>query len=226
MTRKLTLTAFLLITLFLFALMFSQPSAVAQTEPSRQAAWYEVNYASDAFGGTFLIGQYGPDIGIGEQGSVYQYSNPLTGQYVSYQSTGIGSGVGGALLGYGGMFSPVAQQSYGPFAYGQSPTVSASPGYDTQGYLFGNLWGQNVNYFASQYNPFAGLLLGGFGSFGSPAAFSGGLFGLGRVGLSTANSFGPLYDDDYRGAFRSSAGNIYGGVNLFYFDEFEDEFDD
>jgi len=229
MTRKLTITAILLIAIFLIMSVFSQTDVMAQTDPTRTANWYEVNYGTTSLGGTFLTGQYGPDIGIGEQGFVYQYSNPLTGQYISYQSSGIGYGVGGPYAGYGGQFSPVAQASYGPFAYGNTPTLSPTPGVNTSGYLYGNLWGQNTNYYSAQYDPFAGLLFSGLGSFGGsfgagfPSAY-GGLFGIGRVGLSTG-LFGPIDDDLYEGAFRSSRGNIYGGVNLFLFEDFE-EFED
>jgi hypothetical protein len=222
MTRKLTLSAILMISFIIFAMMFSQTSAFAQASQDqviRQADWYKVNYGTDASGGTILIGQYGPDVGIGEQGTVYQYANPLTGQFVSYRTTDIGVGFGGPLLGYGGMFSPVAQASYGPFAYGQTPVVSPTPGFDTAGFLFGNLWGQNVNYYEARPNPFAGLLLGSFSGFGPSIAY-GGLFGLGRIGLGTE-----LDDDLYPRAFSSARGNIYGGVNLFYSDDFE-EFDD
>ena len=225
MTRRLIITAFVLLTFIIFTSLYFNTSVMAQTsDPTRGAAWYQVNYGSDAYGGTFLSGQFGPDVGIGEQGTIYQYSNPLTGAYVSYQSTGIGAGVGGPLLGYGGMFSPVAEASYGPFAYGQTPNVSPSLGFDTRGFLYGNLWGQGVNYFEAQYNPFAGMLfgLGGLGGFGSYSPY-GGLFGIGRVGLSS--DFGPIDDDGFSGAFRSSRGNIYGGVNLFYFEDLE-EFDD
>jgi hypothetical protein len=221
MTRRLVTAAFVLLTFIIFIGVYVDAPVRAQTsDPTRQAAWYQVNYGSNAFGGTFLYGQYGPDVGIGEQGTIYRYSNPLTGMYVSYQSTGIGTGIGGPLLGYGGMFSPVAEASYGPFAYGQIPTVASSPGFDTSGFLFGNLWGQGVNYFQSQYNPYAGLLfgLGGLGGFGSYDPY-GGLFGSGRVGLSTG--FGPIDGEDLSGAFRSSRGNIYGGVNLFYFEDLE-----
>ena len=229
MTRRLNVSAILLIAFFFIFIVFSYTDVMAQSEPNRNAQWYQAYYGSDSLGGTFLRGEFGPDVGIGEQGFVYQYSNPLTGQYVSYQSSGIGYGVGGPLVGYGGQFSPVAEASYGPFAYGNIPTVSPTPGVNTRGFISGDLWGRNTSYYEAQYDPFASFLLGALGGYGGgfgaglPGAY-GGILGTGRVGLSTG-LFGPVDDDLYEGAFRSSRGNLYGGVNLFLFEDFE-EFDD
>lgn len=137
-----------------------------------------------------LIGRFGPDVGIGEQGTIYRYSNPLTGQNFTYSSTGIGLGLGGPFLGYGGMFSPVAGASYGPFAFGQIPIVGPTPGYDTTGYISGNLWGQNTSFYQARINPFAAVLfggLGGFSGFGLNSYF--GYPSFGRVGFENERSF-------------------------------------
>jgi len=162
---------------------------------SRNADYYNVQYGTSPFGGTWTMGQYGPDVGIGEQGYQYQYSDPLTGTFVSYSSSGIGAGLGGIWAGYNGMYSNVAQQSYGPYAYGNTPEVQPTVGWSTQGSTSGNLFGYNTNYYQAQpatYGLMGGLLGGLGGYYGGGYGLSGyglsgyglGGYGLGGYGLS------------------------------------------
>jgi hypothetical protein len=102
-------------------------------EADRTQSWHETQTGTTAWGGTFISGQFGPDVGIGETGQYYQSIDPLTGATTSFYTTGLGSGIGGALAGYGGMFSQYGQDSYGPYAGGNRPQVQPTPGYDTQG---------------------------------------------------------------------------------------------
>ncbi|MGA1874091.1 MAG: hypothetical protein ACMUIA_00625 [bacterium] len=139
---------------------------------TRYADWYESQYGSGPFGQTWMVGRYGPDYGIGEQGYTYQSYNPLTGSFVNYSSSGLGMGLGGPLLGYQGMFSPMAQISYGPFSYGQNPQVAPTPGWSTQGYTSGSAFGNYSNFYQAQ--PMFGLMGGLFGGLGY-----GGLGGFG-----------------------------------------------
>jgi hypothetical protein len=176
MYRRLTLIVVLIVSLLLVGNLFSSSMAIAQNDPNtRTAQWHETQYGTNAWGGSWILGQFGPDVGMGEQGTYYQMSTP-GGGYVSYYSASPGMGYGGPMMGYGGMFSPVAQQSYGPYAGGGRPQVQQTPGYDTQGYVSGNLWGQSTNYYSAQPNPMFGLmmgLLGGFGGFGGFGGYGG-----------------------------------------------------
>lgn len=161
------------------------PYALAEEDASeRSAQWYESNYGTGPFGQTWMMGRFGPDIGIGEQGVTYQYTDPMTGSFVSYTNTGLGMGLGGPFAGYGGMFSPTALASYGPFAYGNNPQPMPTPGYTTQGYTSGSIFGPNTNYYSAQPS-FLGLmggLLGGYGGFGLGGLYSG-FGGLGSYGF-------------------------------------------
>ncbi|MEW5800893.1 MAG: hypothetical protein AB1847_02205 [bacterium] len=175
---------------FFFCLVissFTLPGICAETgensSVSRNANWYETQYGTSPFGGTWIMGQFGPDIGYGEQGVSYQYSDPLTGSYVSYMSTGMGMGLGGPFVGYGGMYSPVAAQSYGPYANGNNPQIQPTPGWSTKGYSSGNLFGQSTNYYQAQPALF-GLGLYGLGGYGLGGYSSLGLYGLGGYGVS------------------------------------------
>ncbi len=212
MSKRLSIYSIYIFSLLLVVafLTFNTARAQIQTsEPNRGAAWHQTNYGTDAWGGTWLIGQFGPDIGVGEQGVVYEYVNPTTGSFVSYRSTEIGFGLGGPYLGYGGLFSPVATASYGPYAYGQTPNVAPTPGYDTFGHVSGNLWGQNTSYYRAQINPFAMILLGGltggYGGFGGSLGYGG--FGInpyvfssgfGRIALENDDLF-EHWDNDFNG---------------------------
>ena len=160
-----------LLTLFLsvcliFAIM-NVPRVRAEeeeTEAERYAAWYQAQYGTTPWGGTSMIGYFGPDYGIGEQGMVYQFQDPLTGSYVSYSQTGMGAGMFGVFGGYGGWNSPTAAMSYGPFAYGQTPQVMPTLGYGSQGYQSGSLLGPNTSYYSAQ-NPLMWMLGGGINNF-------------------------------------------------------------
>jgi hypothetical protein len=169
----------------------------------RNASWHETQYGTDAFGGTWMLGQFGPDVGYGEQGMIYEYSDPMNGTYVSYQSTDMGMGFGGPLMGYGGMFSPIAEASYGPYAGGNRPQVQATPAWDTQGYVSGDLWGNNTNAFQAQYNPMAGFMFNLAGMFGTGFGGYGGLFGGAPVNYSAYSGYGYGTGAGY--------GNIIGG---------------
>jgi hypothetical protein len=180
MYKKLSILTILILAVFLLTNVLGTSLVRADEEPERDASWHETEYGTDAWGGTWLSGRFGPDVGYGEQGQVFEYTNPGTGMYVSYSSTGMGMGLGGPMLGYGGMFSPVAQASYGSYAGGGRPNVQATPGYDTQGYLSGNLWGQNSSFYQARYNPMAGFLFGmagllggGYGGFGGYGGYGG-----------------------------------------------------
>ena len=154
----------------------------------RTAAWYNTQYGTTQWGGTWMRGQFGPDVGIGQQGSVFQYTDPMTGAYVSYSSTGLGMGAGGLFAGYGGWDSPLAAISYGPFAYGNTPQVMPTFGWNTQGSASGGLWAPQTSFYQAQpgltWMLGGGLFgLGGFGGFGGfggyPFGGFGGFFGGG-----------------------------------------------
>jgi hypothetical protein len=204
MYKRLNVIAILVLSIFLLATVFGSTLAIAdEEEPDRSASWHETSYQTDAWGRTWVVGQFGPDVGYGEQGSIYEYTDPTTGTYVSYSNTSMGMGAGGPLMGYGGMFSPVAQASYGPYAGGNRPSVGSTFGYDTQGYLSGSLWGNNTSYFQAQPNPMAQMMFGlgfggggygysgtGYGGFGGYSPFGGGLFGGGLFGGGFFGGYG------------------------------------
>jgi hypothetical protein len=139
-------------------------------ETDRSAQWYQAQYGTGPLGQTWMMGSFGPDFGIGEQGVRYQSVDPLTGSFVSYSVTSPGMGIGGPFAGYGGMFSPAALASYGPFAYGNNPQPMPTPGYTSQGYTSGSAFGNNTNFY--QIQPAFGLMGGLFGGLG---------FGLGGL---------------------------------------------
>lgn len=155
-------------------------------DDDRQAAWHQTEWSTDEWGGTWMKGSFGPDWGMGEQGQVMEYSNPMTGMYVSYKTSGMGMGMGGPFAGYGGMFSPVAEASYGPYAWGGQPQIQSTPGWQTRGYVSGDLWGQSTSYYQAQPNIFAmGIqsMLGGLGGmFGGWGGFPGYNYGYGGYG--------------------------------------------
>lgn len=155
---------------------------------TKTAAWYNFRYGSNLFGGTWKIGQYGPDIGLGEQGIDVQFQIPFGG-YVSYRSTGLGMGLGGPLMGYGGMFSPLASTSYGPYAYGGNPQIQSTTGWGTEGIMAGSLFGPNINYYAAQPG-IMGLLFGMFGGGLYPGFGAYGGLGLGGFGFGGFGGYG------------------------------------
>ncbi|MGA1842359.1 MAG: hypothetical protein ACMUIU_17220 [bacterium] len=98
-------------------------------ETDRSAQWYQAQYSTGPLGQTWMMGSFGPDFGIGEQGVRYQSVDPLTISFISYSITSPGIGIGGPFAGYGRMFSPAALASYGPFAYGNNPQPLPTLGY-------------------------------------------------------------------------------------------------
>jgi len=159
--------------------LYSNPNGV-----SRNANWYDINTGTSAGGGTWISSNFGPDVGYGEYGTRYEYTDPMTGRYTSYSTTGMGQaqGMAGMLPIYGGMYSGFGGASYGPYAGGQNPSVQQTPFYDTQGYMSGNLWGQNTQAYQSQFNfmgGMMGMLTGSFGGYGgnSSAGYGGGGYG-------------------------------------------------
>ena len=159
--------------IFLFFLSFNVRAADKNDNTAtRDAQWYQAQYGTNPLGGSWMMGRFGPDFGIGEQGYTYQYSDPLTGSYISYTTSGLGMGIGGPLLGYQGMFSQAAMQSYGPFAYGNNPMPASTFGWSTEGYTSGSAFGPYTNYYSAQ--PMMSLF-GLFGGYG----FGGGFYGLG-----------------------------------------------
>jgi hypothetical protein len=156
---------------FLFCITCTRNIAIAEEEcvgeectvdgeeAVRGSDYYETQVVTDAYGGTLLTGQFGPDVGIGEQGTIYKYTDPRTGTVVSYSTTNMGVGLGGVAAGYGGMYSPYAQGSYGMFAGGNQPTAQATPGLNTQQYQSGNIFGQNTQFSQATPDPYASTAL-------------------------------------------------------------------
>jgi hypothetical protein len=218
MFRRLSLLSIMIAVIFLLTTAFGSSLAIAadddDDEPSRSASWHETSYQTDAWGRTWTIGQFGPDLGYGEQGSIYEHRDPTTGAYISYSSTSMGMGAGGPMMGYGGMFSPLAEVSYGPYAGGGRPNVGSTPGYDTQGYLSGSLWGNNTSYYEARPNPMAqmmfGLMGGGFGGFGG---YGGGYGGFG--GSYGAPSYSGYGAQSYGGFGGFSPFGSFGGSSIF-----------
>ncbi len=178
-------------------------SEVDEDELTRGDHYYNINTGTSASGGTWIRSDFGPDIGYGEQGSHYEYTDPMTGAYTSYSQSGMGQaqGMAGWLPVYGGMFSAVGDQSYGPYSRGQTPSVQQTPFYDTQGYMSGNLWGQNTQASQSQFNFMGGMMGSLFGTFGgygpnSSAGYGGfGGFGGYPQGMNAGNSGGYNYNN-------------------------------
>jgi hypothetical protein len=201
MFKRLNVLTILIVAIFILTTAFGSSLAIAADEteePDRSASWHETTFQTDAFGRTWTVGQFGPDVGYGEQGTMYEYTDPMSGAYVSYSSTSMGTGAGGIMAGYGGMFSPLAQASYGPYAGGGRPQVESTWGYDTQGYLSGSAWGNNTSYYQAQPNFMAQMMLG-FGGFG-------GLLG----------GYGGGYSGAYSGAYSGNYGaQSYGGFGGF-----------
>jgi hypothetical protein len=121
----------------------------------RNEAFYNYGETTNAAGGVTNWWEYGPDIGVGETGYGYTQTDPWTGTTVTYSTTGIGTGVGGPLAGYGGMYSPLASESYGIFAGGATPQYNVNPkyGYNTQLSTSGSLLGPSSTYTASTPDP-------------------------------------------------------------------------
>ena len=169
---RLRMCVVLLLSVCLVAVFLLAPSIHAENNDSkhnnRSSAWYQSQYGTNPWGGTWMMGQFGSDIGYGEQGMTYQYSNPSTGSFVSYSSTGLDMGMGGVFAGYGGMFSPLATASYGPFAYGNDLQPTSTFGWSTQGSMSGSVFGPSTSYYMAQPSSFGlmGGLFGGFGGFG------------------------------------------------------------
>jgi len=191
MKETLRTTIILLLSVCLIITIMSISRAQAYVDPNtRAASWNQTQTLTTPWGATGLIGRFGPDFGYGEQGTVYQYRDPYTGSYISYSNTGMGMGLGGPLMGYGGMYSGLGAASYGPYAYGGSPQVQPTPGWATQGYASGGLFSPQTSFYQAQpglfgmlgtsLGGFGGLDLGGFG--GLDLGGFGGL-GLGGFGL-------------------------------------------
>lgn len=158
-------------------------------EGTRTAAWYQSDTATNAFGGVMTQWQFGPDVGYGETGQGYSYTDPLTGAYVSYQSSGMGMG-SVRLPVYGGMNSQFGAASYGPWAGGQQYQPQATPGYDTQTSFGGDAFGTQYNYSQGQPNYAA---MTGFSLMQNPATAGLGaamLYGYGTGGTGFGTSFG------------------------------------
>ena len=153
-------------------------------DDDRQAAWHQTQTGTNPWGGTWISGRFGPDVGYGEQGSYYSYQDPMSGNFITYSQVGMGMGMGGPLMGYGGWNSPLAGISYGPYAGGNMPQMNPTPGWSTQGYYSGGLFSPQISYTSGQYNPIAGLFMGllggGLGGWGgSYGGWGGGLGGWG-----------------------------------------------
>lgn len=185
-----------------------QDSEVDDDEVTRDAAWYKINTGTSATGGTWISSQFGPDYGYGEQGTHYEYTDPITGMYTSYSTTGMGRAQGwaGMMPVYGGWNSAVGAQSYGPYAGGQTPSVQQTPFYDTQGYMSGSLFGPSTQAYQSQFNFMGGMMgtlfgtFGGYGGsnysagYGGYAGYGGGYGGYPQ-GMNAGNSGGYNYNN-------------------------------
>jgi len=123
----------------------TEDDTVSESDATRTESFFKSDSQTTAWGATFNQYQFAPDVGYGETGYGYEYTDPLTGAYVSYSTSGMGMGAV-PLPVYGGMNSQFAQASYGPYAFGQKPTTQATPGYDTQSSIGGDAFGTQYSY--------------------------------------------------------------------------------
>lgn len=164
---------------------------VADDVAKRQADLYKRWTETTPWGGTMQRWQIQPDYGWGEMGEGYQYVDPSSGTMVMYQSTSMGMGIIPSYE-YGGMYSPLAQVSYGPFQYGNIPGMQSTPFAWSKGYEEGSIFGQTQAYqYQPMISPFGlmgGGLMGGVG-LGSLGALggTGNIYGFGP----TATGYGP-----------------------------------
>jgi hypothetical protein len=172
-------------------------------EAERSANTYQHDSVVSPYGATYQQWSYAPDIGYGEVGEGFSYLNPLTGESVSYQVTGIGMGAI-PLPVYGGMGSQYGQASYGMFSTGSIPVLSSTPGVYSETSTAGSAFGEGYQYAASVPDPTAMMTMnlmqnpstaglgyamafasGAMGSFSLPTSIGGlgsGLSSLGSVG--------------------------------------------
>jgi len=198
--------------------------SLTDEELIRNESFYNYGETTTAVGAIQNWWEYGPDAGIGETGSGYTQTNPFTGATVTFSTTGMGAGAGGVLAGYGGMYSPVATQSYGMFAGGATPqyNVNQKLGYNTQLNTSGSLFGPASTYTSSAVDPLMqlGMTLGqqsqtqGLGmALTSLAALQYASPG----GYGTASAFGSPYTSGYgiASAFGSPYTSGYGTASAF-----------
>lgn len=198
---------------------------IDEEEAERSANVYQHDTVTSPYGETYQSWFYAPDIGYGEVGEGYSYTNQLTGETVSYHVTGMGMG-SIPLPVYGGMGSQYGLASYGIFANGAIPVVQPTPGVYTETSTAGSAFGEGYQYAASRPDPTAivatslmqnpstaalGYALafssGGLGSFSSSANI-GGFGGFSGFG-SSLSSFGN------RGGISSSLGlSSIGGLGF------------
>jgi hypothetical protein len=184
---------------------------VDEEDAERSSDVYQHDTMTSPWGETYQTWSYAPDVGYGEVGEGYSYTNQLTGETVSYQVTGMGMGSVPLPI-YGGMGSEFGQASYGIFSSGGAPIVQPTPGVHTETSTAGSAFGEGYQYAASRPDPTAmiatGLMqnpstaalgyamafsAGGLGSFSSPTSIGGlgGVSGLGS-GLSSFGSLGGI----------------------------------
>ncbi|MGA1824768.1 MAG: hypothetical protein ACMUIP_08895, partial [bacterium] len=125
-----------------------------EADVMRNAAIYQHDSTVSPYGATYQQWSYAPDIGYGEVGEGFSYVNPLTGESVSYQVTGIGMGAI-PLPVYGGMGSQYGQASYGMFSTGSIPVVPSTPGVYSETSTAGSAFGEGYQYAASVPDPTA-----------------------------------------------------------------------
>ncbi|MGA1824956.1 MAG: hypothetical protein ACMUIP_09860 [bacterium] len=109
----------------------------------RTESYFTAEKETTPWGTVVFKGEYGPDLGIGETGSIYYFSDPLTGTQISYKEEGLGVGQLGVLAGYTGKYSPLASSQYGVFAgdTDYSKLLSSTPGFSTYQQMGGNIMG-------------------------------------------------------------------------------------
>jgi hypothetical protein len=176
--KRLSAIIIILLSFCLIATFFTFSDVYANGEDddgARTAAWYTTQYGTGPLGQTWMIGRFGPDVGYGEEGFRYEYRDPASGVFVSYQNTGLGVGLCCPFAGYGGRYSSLGALSYGPYALGGEPQVQPTLGWSTTGAITGGLFQPQTSFFQAQ--PFLGLF-GGFSGFG-------GLGGYPNVGFGS-----------------------------------------
>ncbi|MGA1824646.1 MAG: hypothetical protein ACMUIP_08265 [bacterium] len=164
----------------------------------RTQSWYKKDAQTTPLGGTATQWSYGPDIGWGETGKGFTYTDPIMGATISYSITGFGMGTVAAPL-YGGAQSIFGQGTYGPLwetaATGKAPVTSPTYGWSTQTSQAGSLFGTGYTYTYAQPD-YALLLAAQLAKNPSTQSLGNTLLALSTLNwlnTSTAYSYQPYY---------------------------------